>query len=131
MKAYISLAALSLIALALPAWAQKQSTTGGGGGGSTATTGATYMTGQSRSAASSPQSMTVADEGASSGYIIGKRVDPDKPATSRAKSPEPDSTSAAGDTPSVQRQDTQPVQPTTATTKKRSAKKSPKRKPKH
>lgn len=33
-----------------------------------------------------PKSMTVADEGASSGYIIGKRVNPDKK-KNQAKSP--------------------------------------------
>lgn len=36
---------------------------------------------------SDPKSMTVADEGASRGYIIGKRVDPDKK-KNQAKSPD-------------------------------------------
>ena len=93
MKATLSIALALLGGLCTSSLAQ--STTGGSSGGSTASTGATYSTSEVRAPAGSPASMTVADEGASSSYIIGKRVDPDKPAASRAKSPD-GSTSQSG-----------------------------------
>lgn len=82
----IALCALLLSATFTPA-VRAQSTTGGGSGGSTASTGATYSTSQLRAPEGSPQSMTVADEGASRGYILGPRVGPDHPTRNRAMSP--------------------------------------------
>ena len=70
---------------------------------------------------SDPKSMTVADEGASSGYIIGKRVDPDKP-KKQARSPGKPSTTQAttpgSTTLATGRTDTTSVTRKTRTTRK-------------
>ncbi|WP_460979491.1 hypothetical protein [Spirosoma knui] len=67
---------------------QAQSTTGGKSGGSTASTGSGYLTGGKRKAASNPQSMTIADEGASRDYMYV----PPTPAKNRSASPDGSST---------------------------------------
>ncbi|GAB3552009.1 hypothetical protein [Spirosoma fluminis] len=63
---------------------QAQSTTGGKSGGSTASTGSGYLTGGKRKAASNPQSMTIADEGASRDYMYV----PPKQTKNRSASPD-------------------------------------------
>lgn len=63
--------------------ATAQSTTGGKSGGSTASTGTGYLTGGERPTTSSPNSMTIDDEGASRAYMYV----PPTPRKNRAASP--------------------------------------------
>jgi hypothetical protein len=82
MKTILSMISLCLLGVT---YSQAQSTTGGNSGGSTASTGTGYLTEGKRPAASSPQSMTVADEGSSRAYIY---VPPSAQKKNRSASPD-------------------------------------------
>ncbi|UHG89079.1 hypothetical protein [Spirosoma oryzicola] len=68
MKTTVTAASLFL-AIGLTSLSMAQSTTGGKSGGSTASTGSGYLTEGQRVTTSSPNSMTIDDEGASRAYM--------------------------------------------------------------
>jgi len=82
MKTILTLVSLCLVGVT---YGQAQSTTGGKSGGSTASTGTGYLTEGKRPPASSPQSMTIADEGSSRAYMY---VPPTAKPKNRSTSPD-------------------------------------------
>ncbi|WP_420149733.1 hypothetical protein [Spirosoma sp.] len=92
MKRYKALIILAILAV-LGQAGRAQSTTGARSGGSTASTGAGYLTEGKRPATTSPQSMTIADEGSSRDYMY-------VPPTQKNRSASPDgSDSSSSDKP--------------------------------